>query len=110
MEIIPEGKNFRLVHDDELPSILKVLEKHLPYSLKVRLMLIIYCLDSFDNDSFRSSALQKNKSTKICYDITHKITIFLLFLHSHLNGILLPLAFLTTQTWVSVSFSALWIN
>lgn len=35
MEIIPEGKNFRLVHDDELPSILKVLEKHLPYALKV---------------------------------------------------------------------------
>lgn len=36
MEIIAEGKNFRLVHDDELPSILEVLEKHLPYSLKVR--------------------------------------------------------------------------
>lgn len=35
MEIIPEGKKFRLVHDDELPSILKVLEKHLPYALKV---------------------------------------------------------------------------
>lgn len=37
MEIIPEGRRFRLVNDDELPSILKVLEKHLPYSLKVRL-------------------------------------------------------------------------
>lgn len=37
MEIIPEGKNFRLVQEDELPSILKVLEKHLPYALKVRL-------------------------------------------------------------------------
>lgn len=36
MEIIPEGKLFRLVHDDELPSILKVLENHLPYALKVR--------------------------------------------------------------------------
>jgi hypothetical protein len=37
MEIIAEGKNFRLVHDDELASILEVLEKYLPYSLKVRL-------------------------------------------------------------------------
>lgn len=36
MEIIPEGRIFRLVSDDELPSILKVLEKHLPYALKVR--------------------------------------------------------------------------
>lgn len=36
MEIIPEGKNFRLVQDDELPKILVVLEKHLPYALKVR--------------------------------------------------------------------------
>lgn len=35
MEIIPEGKLFRLVQDDELPSILKVLEKHLPHALKV---------------------------------------------------------------------------
>lgn len=35
--IIPEGRIFRLVHDDELPSILRVLEKHLPYALKVRL-------------------------------------------------------------------------
>lgn len=41
MEIIPEGKNFRLVQDDELPSILKVLEKHLPYALKVRLFTIL---------------------------------------------------------------------
>lgn len=40
MEIIPEGKIFRLVHDDELPSILKVLEKHLPYALKVRWSII----------------------------------------------------------------------
>lgn len=39
MEIIPEGKNFRLVHDDELPSILDALEKYLPYSLKVRLSI-----------------------------------------------------------------------
>jgi hypothetical protein len=36
MEIIPEGKNFRLLNDDELPRILETLEKHLPYSLKVR--------------------------------------------------------------------------
>lgn len=35
MEIIPEGRNFRLVNDEELPNLLNVLEKHLPYSLKV---------------------------------------------------------------------------
>ncbi|CRL04241.1 CLUMA_CG017343, isoform A [Clunio marinus] len=34
MEIIPEGRIFRLVHDDELPSILEVLENHLPHALK----------------------------------------------------------------------------
>lgn len=36
MEIIPEGKNFRLVNDDELPRILETLEKYLPHSIKVR--------------------------------------------------------------------------
>jgi hypothetical protein len=35
MEIIPEGKNFRLVQDEELPQILEMLEQHLPHSLKV---------------------------------------------------------------------------
>uniref|UniRef100_A0A1L8DBI1 N-acetyltransferase domain-containing protein n=1 Tax=Nyssomyia neivai TaxID=330878 RepID=A0A1L8DBI1_9DIPT len=34
MEIIPEGKNFRLVQDNELPQILEVLEQYLPESLK----------------------------------------------------------------------------
>lgn len=36
MEIIPEGKNFRLANDDELPRILETLEKYLPHSIKVR--------------------------------------------------------------------------
>ena len=35
MEIIPEGKNFRLLHDDELKDILDELEKYLPEALKV---------------------------------------------------------------------------
>lgn len=35
MEIIPEGKNFRLVHDDELNDILEELDKYLPEALKV---------------------------------------------------------------------------
>jgi hypothetical protein len=35
MEIISEGKNFRLLHDNELPSILDALEKFLPHSIKV---------------------------------------------------------------------------
>ena len=36
IEIKPEGKNFRMVSDDELPKILETLEKYLPYSMKVR--------------------------------------------------------------------------
>ena len=35
MEIIPEGKHFRLVQDNELPEILIVLEKYMPEALKV---------------------------------------------------------------------------
>lgn len=37
MEVLPEGKNFRLVHEEELPEILELLGKYLPDSLKVRL-------------------------------------------------------------------------
>jgi len=37
MEIIPEGKHFRLVHESELPEILVTLERFLPESLKVRM-------------------------------------------------------------------------
>lgn len=36
MEVLPEGKNFRLVNVEELPAICEVLEKYLPESLKVR--------------------------------------------------------------------------
>lgn len=37
MEIIPEGKNFRLLHDDELNDVLlEELEKYIPEALKVR--------------------------------------------------------------------------
>lgn len=36
IEIKPEGRNFRMVSDDELPKILETLEKYLPYSMKVR--------------------------------------------------------------------------
>lgn len=38
MEIIPEGKNFRLVHDDELPQIMEFLEQYIPHALKVIIM------------------------------------------------------------------------
>lgn len=41
MEIIPEGKNFRLVQDNELPQILEVLEQYLPESLKVSAFFIL---------------------------------------------------------------------
>lgn len=35
MEVLPEGKNFRLVADSELEGILNFLEKYLPQSIKV---------------------------------------------------------------------------
>lgn len=35
MELLPEGKNFRLVEKEELPEILNVLEEYLLDSLKV---------------------------------------------------------------------------
>lgn len=35
MEIIPEGKNFRLVQDNELPELLVVLEQYMPEAVKV---------------------------------------------------------------------------
>lgn len=35
MEIIPEGRHFRLVQDSELPEILEYLEQYLPEALKV---------------------------------------------------------------------------
>ena len=40
MEIIPKGKNFRLVQDSELPEILDYLERYLPEALKVSSLLI----------------------------------------------------------------------
>lgn len=35
MDIIPEGKNFRLVQEHELPEIMTVLEQYMPEALKV---------------------------------------------------------------------------
>lgn len=42
MEVIKEGRNFRLVSDSELPEILNTLEKMLPESLKVHQTLKLY--------------------------------------------------------------------
>jgi hypothetical protein len=36
MELVPEGKNFRLAQENELPELLDFLSEHLPDSLKVR--------------------------------------------------------------------------
>ena len=36
MELVPEGRNFRLVREEELPQILNFLETYLPESLKVK--------------------------------------------------------------------------
>jgi hypothetical protein len=38
MELVPEGKNFRLAQEEELPELLDFLSEHLPDSLKVREM------------------------------------------------------------------------
>jgi hypothetical protein len=35
MEIVPEGKNFRLVTEDELPAVADILVQYMPESLKV---------------------------------------------------------------------------
>lgn len=35
MEIKPEGRHFRLVHENELPEIMVVLERYMPEALKV---------------------------------------------------------------------------
>jgi hypothetical protein len=35
MELVPEGKNFRLAQENELPEILDFLSEQLPDSLKV---------------------------------------------------------------------------
>jgi hypothetical protein len=35
MEVVPYGKNFRLVPEDELPELLEYLSQYLPQSLKV---------------------------------------------------------------------------
>lgn len=40
MEIVPEGKNFRLVTEDELPAVADFLVQYMPESLKVRLFII----------------------------------------------------------------------
>lgn len=40
MELLPEGKNFRLAQEDELPEILEFLSNFLPDALKVRVVLI----------------------------------------------------------------------
>lgn len=37
MEVIPKGRNFRIVPDKELLSILDVLQEYLPNSIKVSL-------------------------------------------------------------------------
>lgn len=42
MEIIPEGRNFRLLHDDELYDVLEVLEQYIPEALKVSLINEIF--------------------------------------------------------------------
>lgn len=39
MEVLSEGKNFKLVQEEELPAILEILRRYLPDSIKVSLSL-----------------------------------------------------------------------
>lgn len=48
MEIIPEGKNFRLLHDDELNDVLEELEKYMPEALKVGHFRFYFTFTHFD--------------------------------------------------------------
>lgn len=58
MEIIPEGKNFRLVQDNELPEILLVLEQYMPEAVKVcNFFTFFYSIFSF----LRTKKKQQNK-------------------------------------------------
>lgn len=41
MEVLPEGKNFRLVQEEELPDILNFLSQFLPGSMKVNIKLFL---------------------------------------------------------------------
>lgn len=59
MEIIPEGKNFRLVQDNELPELLLVLEQYMPEAVKVcNFYFFYYSIFSFLNT-------KKNQPNKI---------------------------------------------
>lgn len=41
MEVLSEGKNFRLVHENELPEIVDILEQYLPDSIKVKFFIFL---------------------------------------------------------------------
>ncbi|XP_059471392.1 uncharacterized protein LOC132194247 [Neocloeon triangulifer] len=45
MEVVPYGKNFRLVPEDELPELLDYLSQHLPQSLKFQQTLRTFLTD-----------------------------------------------------------------
>lgn len=45
MDVLPEGKNFRLAQEEELPAILDFLEKYLPDSIKFHQTLKTYLND-----------------------------------------------------------------
>jgi len=47
MEIVSEGKNFRLVQDDELPEIMNYLEKFMPEASKVRFFKYVFTVFIF---------------------------------------------------------------
>lgn len=47
MEILHEGRNFRLIQDSELCDVLVVLDQYLPESLKVKQILSARCRSEY---------------------------------------------------------------
>lgn len=41
MEPLKRGKHFRLLEENELESVLEILEKHLPFSIKVSSNMVV---------------------------------------------------------------------
>lgn len=50
MEVLPEGKNFRLLTESELPDVIHILEKYLPKSIKVN--ILFYSQSNFRKVAF----------------------------------------------------------
>lgn len=67
-EVLSEGKNFKLVKEEELPEIVDILEQHLPESIKVgtffRIFAYIICKGNESETGGQSSISTLNSNNK----------------------------------------------